>query len=115
MNITAAVAARKQPLICIQTFKTEKEGCMALDRILNEINPHYVVMYHYNVTAIRQLEIFEARQRRAAKERMKVFFLIHARTVEEQSYLTSLRREKQAFELIIDTKSVSWENMFDIK
>ncbi|XP_054730042.1 DNA repair endonuclease XPF [Anastrepha obliqua] len=106
LDMTAAVAARNQPLICIQTFKTEREGAMALDRTLDEIQPQYVIMYHCNVTAIRQLEIFEASQRRAAKDRMRVFFLLHARTVEEQSYLTSLRREKQAFELIIDTKRV---------
>lgn len=37
---------------------------------------------------------------------MKVFFLIHSGTVEEQSYLTSLRREKEAFEFLIDLKSV---------
>lgn len=105
--MTAAVAARNQPFICIQTFKTEREGPMALDRILEEIQPQYVIMYHCNVAAIRQLEIHEARQRRAVNDRMRVFFLIHARTVEEQSYLTSLRREKQAFELIIETKRVS--------
>ncbi|XP_013114075.1 DNA repair endonuclease XPF [Stomoxys calcitrans] len=105
LDITAAIAARKQPLICLQTFKTEREGSAALDRVLEEINPQYVVMYHCNVAAIRQLEIYEARQKRKLKDRMKVFFLIHARTVEEQSYLTSLRREKQAFELIIETKS----------
>uniref|UniRef100_A0A1A9ZVD3 DNA repair endonuclease XPF n=1 Tax=Glossina pallidipes TaxID=7398 RepID=A0A1A9ZVD3_GLOPL len=105
MDITATVAAGKQPLICLQTFKTERDGPLALERILNDIQPQYVIMYHCNVTAIRQLEIYEARHRRPPAERMKIFFLIHARTVEEQSYLTSLRREKQAFELIIDTKS----------
>ncbi|XP_005177411.2 DNA repair endonuclease XPF [Musca domestica] len=105
LDITAAVAAQKQPLICLQTFKTEREGSTVLDRVLEEINPQYVIMYHCNVTAIRQLEIYETRQRRPAKERLKVFFLIHARTVEEQAYLTSLRREKQAFEYIIETKS----------
>lgn len=115
LDITAAITARKQPLICIQTFKTEREGSMALERIMDEITPQYVIMYHCNVTAIRQLEIYEARQRRAAKDRMKVFFLIHSRTVEEQSYLTSLRREKQAFELIIETKSVSLRLEIDIK
>lgn len=107
LDITAAVAAQKQPLICLQTFKTEREGSTVLDRVLEEINPQYVIMYHCNVTAIRQLEIYEARQRRPAKDRLKVFFLIHARTVEEQAYLTSLRREKQAYEYIIETKSVS--------
>uniref|UniRef100_A0A1A9WG73 DNA repair endonuclease XPF n=1 Tax=Glossina brevipalpis TaxID=37001 RepID=A0A1A9WG73_9MUSC len=104
MDITAAVATHGQPLICLQTFKTDRDGPLALERILNDIQPQYVIMYHCNVTAIRQLEIYEARQRRSPAERMKIFFLIHSRTVEEQSYLTSLRREKQAFELIIETK-----------
>ncbi|XP_055923295.1 DNA repair endonuclease XPF [Eupeodes corollae] len=105
LDITATVATNKQPLICIQTFKTERDGVMALDKILAEIEPHYVIMYHCNIAAIRQLEVYEARLRRPIVERLKVYFLIHAQTVEEQSYLTSLRREKQAFELIIDTKS----------
>lgn len=107
LDITAAVAAHKQPFICVQTFKTEREGPIALQRTLEEINPQYIIMYNCNMMAIRQLEIYEARLRRAQNERLKVFFLMHGRTVEEQSYLTSLRREKQAFELIIETKRVS--------
>ncbi|KAH8308570.1 hypothetical protein KR018_006343, partial [Drosophila ironensis] len=105
-DVTAALAAvPHQPYICLQTFKTEREGSMALEQMLEQLQPHYVVMYNTNVTAIRQLEVFEARRRLPAADRMKVYFLIHARTVEEQAYLTSLRREKAAFELIIDTKS----------
>lgn len=107
LDITAAVASHKQPLICVQTFKTEQEGPMALQRTLEEIHPQYIVMYNCNITAIRQLEIYEARLHRPKEERIKVFFLMHGKTVEEQSYLTSLRREKQAFELIIETKRVS--------
>ncbi|XP_055854991.1 DNA repair endonuclease XPF [Episyrphus balteatus] len=105
LDITATIARNKQPLICIQTFKTEREGVMGLDRILAELQPHYVIMYHCNIAAIRQLEVHEARLSRPVVERIQVYFLIHAQTVEEQSYLTSLRKEKQAFELIIDTKS----------
>lgn len=70
------------------------------------MDPSYVIMYHSSVSAIRQIEVHEARKKRSPNQRLKVFFLVHAQTVEEQSYLTSLRREKQAFELIIDTKSV---------
>lgn len=107
-DVSAALEAHRQPCICLQTFKTEREGAMALEHMLEQLQPHYVIMYNTNVTAIRQLEVFEARRRRAsAGDRMKIYFLIHARTVEEQSYLTSLRREKAAFELIINTKSVS--------
>ncbi|XP_016939450.2 DNA repair endonuclease XPF [Drosophila suzukii] len=105
-DVTAALATvPHQPYICLQTFKTEREGSMALESMLEQLQPHYVVMYNTNVTAIRQLEVFEARRRLPPAERIRVYFLIHARTVEEQAYLTSLRREKAAFELIIDTKS----------
>lgn len=93
--------------MCIQTFKVGDDGALSLERTLNEIDPSYVIMYHCNVTAIRQIEVYEARKRRVQSQRLKVFFLVHAQTVEEQSYLTSLRREKQAFEMIIQTKSVS--------
>lgn len=93
-----------QPTICIQSFKTVALGSMALERVLRDLNPSYVIMYHTDVTAIRQLEVLEARLRRSAQDRMNVFVLLHADTAEEQSYLTALRREKQAFELIINTK-----------
>lgn len=71
------------------------------------MDPGYVIMYHSNVTAIRQIEAYEAMKMRQPHYRLKVFFLLHAQTVEEQSYLTTLRREKQAFEFLIETKSVS--------
>lgn len=81
---------------------------MSLEQTLNDMDPGYIIMYHSNVTAIRQIETYEAMKKRQPHYRVKVFFLLHAQTVEEQSYLTNLRREKQAFELLIDTKSVSF-------
>lgn len=92
------------PTICIQAFKTVALGSMALERVLRDLSPSYVIMYHTDVTAIRQLEVLEARLRRSPQDRMNVFVLLHADTAEEQAYLTALRREKQAFELIINTK-----------
>lgn len=106
LDITSIMSTNKQPIVCIQTFKTEREGSTALERTLNEVDPQYIIMYHSNVTAIRQLEIFEARKKRPLHKRLRVFFLMYAGTVEEQSYLTSLRREKQAFELLIEAKKV---------
>lgn len=44
---------------------------------------------------------------RESDVQLKIYFLIHAATVEEQSYLTTLRREKEAFEFLIETKAVS--------
>lgn len=93
-----------QPTICIQSFKTQALGSMAVERVLRDLNPSYVIMYHTDITAIRQLEVFEARLRRSVKDRMSVFVMLHSDTAEEQAYLTALRREKKAFELIIETK-----------
>lgn len=106
LDISQIVQHHRKPIVCIQTFKTGDDGPLSLERTLNEIDPGYIVMYHSNVSAIRQIEAFEARKKRAPVDRLKVFFLVHSQTVEEQSYLTSLRREKQAFELIISTKTV---------
>lgn len=107
LDITQIIQQRNKPIVCIQTFKTGDDGPLSLERTLNELHPRYVIMYHCNMMAVRQIEVYEARQKRPLIDRLKVFFMVHAQTVEEQSYLTSLRREKQAFELIIDTKAVS--------
>uniref|UniRef100_A0A182K9T2 DNA repair endonuclease XPF n=1 Tax=Anopheles christyi TaxID=43041 RepID=A0A182K9T2_9DIPT len=104
MDITCVVKDSNRPLVFIQTFKSETTGLGSLDRTLEQIRPRYIVMYHTNVTAIRQIEVYEARQQRQEMARVRVFAIIHSKTVEEQSYLTSLRREKQAFELLIETK-----------
>lgn len=106
LDSTNIVNTSPKPIIWIQTFKSEQFGLVSLQKVLTDIQPQYVIMYHYNVTAIRQIEVYEARQKRPPKDRLKVFTLLHSQTVEEQSYLTSLRREKEAFELLIDTKSV---------
>ncbi|XP_055603045.1 DNA repair endonuclease XPF [Uranotaenia lowii] len=104
LDVTRIANESNKPVVFIQTFKSEVNGIASLDRTLEEIKPRYIVMYHSNVTAIRQIEVFEARQQRTELARVRVYVIIHSKTVEEQSYLTSLRREKQAFELLIDTK-----------
>lgn len=101
MDLTQIVT--ENPLISIQTFKN-KGNSFSLKRTLTEMQPNYIIMYHSDMAAIRQIEMYEAKNKR--KKPLKVYFLIHSGTVEEQSYLTTLRREKQAFEFLIETKSV---------
>jgi DNA excision repair protein ERCC-4 len=103
-DLTAAINQSNKPVVYIQTFKSEMNGFVNLDRTLEELQPRYVVMYHCNVTAIRQIEVYEARRERDPIHRTQVYAVIHSKTVEEQSYLTGLRREKQAFEMLIETK-----------
>uniref|UniRef100_A0A1Y1JT47 DNA repair endonuclease XPF n=2 Tax=Photinus pyralis TaxID=7054 RepID=A0A1Y1JT47_PHOPY len=105
MNLTQLCEAAKanvNPTILIQTFR-KADSTLELQNVLEEIRLSYVIMYHSNITAIRNIEIYEARRNSTVP--LKVYFLIHNGTVEEQSYLTSLRREKEAFEYLISTKS----------
>ncbi|XP_044268362.1 DNA repair endonuclease XPF isoform X2 [Tribolium madens] len=102
LNITQICQSVTAPTVLIQTFKGTP-GTINLQRTLHEINPSFIIMYHSNITAIREIEMYEAHRKRDAP--LKVYFLIHGETVEEQSYLTSLRREKEAFEYLIETKS----------
>jgi len=105
LNLTQICDATKSnpnPTILIQTFRNS-DSSLELQKILEEVQPNFIIMYHSNMTAIRNIELYEAR--RAKDVPLKVYFLIHAETVEEQSYLTTLRREKEAFEFLIQTKS----------
>lgn len=115
-GITHAPSANCALSVVIRTFReaivvaegTSDESPAAaaatLPEALESLAPAYVVLYQVNVTVIRQLEIYEARKTEN-DVRTKIFFLVHAGSVEEQSYLTSLRREKQAFEHLIETKT----------
>lgn len=40
-------------------------------------------------------------------ERVRVYFLLYKGTTEEQVYLTNIKREKDAFEYLINEKAVS--------
>ena len=41
---------------------------------------------------------------------LKIYFVMYENSIEEQRYLTSIRREKNAFERLIHEKSVSHDN-----
>jgi DNA excision repair protein ERCC-4 len=103
-NMDLNITESQPPIVFIQPFKNYNGG-ICLEDTLHELKPDYIVMYHSDITATRQVELYEAR--RSDKENpLTVFFLMHAQTTEEQSYLTSLRKEKESFEMLIETKSV---------
>ncbi|XP_017761721.1 PREDICTED: DNA repair endonuclease XPF [Eufriesea mexicana] len=89
------------PVILIQTLKKDGDP-MALQRALTEHMPTNIIMYIADVSAIRQIEVY---QNNNSSIDLKVYFLIYGGSVEEQEYLTSLRREKEAFHTLINTKT----------
>ncbi|CAB0034499.1 unnamed protein product [Trichogramma brassicae] len=90
-----------QPLLVIESMKRNGDS-MSLHKRLDEMSPNYVVLYAADISAVRQLEVY---QNKNPSIPLKVYFLIYGGSVEEQAYLTSLRREKEAFEKLVMAKT----------
>ncbi|NWJ01581.1 XPF endonuclease, partial [Crypturellus undulatus] len=94
----------KTPLTIIHPL----QGCSdpyALTRVLQEVEPRYVVLYDAELSFVRQLEIYRASRPGKPLRQVEVYFLIYGGSTEEQRYLTSLRKEKEAFEKLIREKA----------
>ncbi|XP_072524217.1 DNA repair endonuclease XPF [Salminus brasiliensis] len=91
----------KEPLTVIHPLK----GCSdpySLTRVLQEVEPMFVVLYDAELSFVRQLEVYKAS--RPGKP-LRVYFLIYGGSTEEQRYLTALCKEKRAFEHLIREKA----------
>ncbi|CDO93814.1 unnamed protein product [Kluyveromyces dobzhanskii CBS 2104] len=79
--------------IVIQTFNTTSD-----EQILNELMPSYIIIYEPNLAFIRKLEVYKAIHRHKPP---KVYFMYYGDSVEEQTHLSSIKREKEAFTKLI--------------
>ncbi|XP_060605869.1 DNA repair endonuclease XPF-like [Ruditapes philippinarum] len=80
-------------------------GCSdpySLVRTLNEVQPTYIVLYDPDMEFVRQIEVYRAS---TPGSPLRVYFLMYTGSVEEQRYLTTLRKEKEAFEFLIKEKA----------
>ncbi|KAJ8664216.1 hypothetical protein QAD02_005253 [Eretmocerus hayati] len=99
LDLTTMTAT--EPLLIIQSIKKGGDP-MSLQRTLDEVHPTYVIMYAADISAVRQLEVYQSKNPSIS---LRVYFLIYGGSVEEQSYLTSLRREKDAFDKLVQAKT----------
>lgn len=71
-------------------------------RALEDIRPRYVIMVDANVGFIRRLEVYKALNPFLV---LNVFFMTYINSVEEQLYLSALRKENFAFQKLIHQKA----------
>jgi DNA excision repair protein ERCC-4 len=72
--------------------------------ILETYTPRYVIMYDPRPSFIRQLELFNSLY---PETRVKtLYFLMYEKSIEEQNYLSLLRKERESFEKLIHDKSI---------
>ncbi|CAN0312752.1 unnamed protein product [Lampetra fluviatilis] len=97
LSADGRLAVARAPLTVLHPV----QGCAepyGLARVLRELRPRSVVLYDAELALVRQLEVYKAGQ---PGRPLRVYFLIFGGSTEEQRYLTALRKEKEAFELLI--------------
>jgi DNA excision repair protein ERCC-4 len=73
------------------------------EHILEEVRPRYIIMYEPDSAFIRRVEVYRSSH---VGRNVRVYFIYYGGSVEEQRYLSAVRREKDSFTKLIKEKSV---------
>ena len=73
------------------------------EHVLEEVRPRYVIMYEPDAAFIRRVEVYRSSH---DDRNVRVYFMYYGGSVEEQRYLSAVRREKDAFTRLIKEKGV---------
>ena len=74
------------------------------EHLLEELRPRYVIMYEPDAAFIRRVEVYRSSHN---DQGVRVYFMYYGSSVEEQRYLSTVRKEKDAFTRLIKEKGVS--------
>lgn len=83
--------------IIIETFNDKTS-----DVLLQELSPSYIIMYEPDLSFIRRVEIYQAINR---DNPARTYFMYYGTSVEEQSHLIRIKKEKEAFTKLIREKA----------
>ncbi|KAF3336074.1 DNA repair endonuclease UVH1 [Carex littledalei] len=95
---TAGGSADAKPLPPIQFYALDSD-----QHILEEWKPAVVIVYHPDMTFVREIEIYKAEN---PKRKLKTYFLFYEDSTEAQKFEASIHRENRAFESLIRQKSL---------
>ena len=88
-----------QDLVVIHPYDGDMD-----EHVLEETKPKYVIMYEPEAAFIRRVEVYRSSH---GDRNVRVYFMYYGGSVEEQRYLSAVRREKDAFTRLIKEKGVS--------
>ncbi|KAL4883873.1 hypothetical protein BJY04DRAFT_183422 [Aspergillus karnatakaensis] len=72
------------------------------EHILEEVRPRYIIMFEPDPAFIRRVEVYRSSH---VGRNVRVYFMYYGGSVEEQRYLSAVRREKDSFTKLIKEKS----------
>lgn len=85
-------------LVVIHSYSGEPDA-----KLLENVKPRFVIMYDPDPTFVRCIEVYKASH---PGKQVRVYFTVYDNSVEEQLYLSALRREKDAFTKLIHDKAI---------
>ena len=90
-----------------------------LGKILLRYRPRFIILYDASLTFVRQLEVrqsvredhpylfaFKVFKATNPSHPLRIYFLLYGKSIEEQRYLLSVKKEKEAFENLVREKAV---------
>ncbi|KAG9242319.1 hypothetical protein BJ878DRAFT_426159 [Calycina marina] len=86
-----------QDLVVIHAYDGDMD-----EHVLEDVKPRYIIMYEPDASFVRRVEVYRSSHN---DRNIRVYFLYYSGSVEEQRYLSSVRREKDAFTKLIKEKS----------
>jgi len=86
-----------QDLVVVHAYDGDMD-----EHILEEVKPRYIIMYEPDTAFVRRIEVYRSSHN---DRNVRVFFLYYGGSVEEQRYLSAVRREKDAFTKLIKEKA----------
>jgi DNA excision repair protein ERCC-4 len=91
----------QEPLIIIHSLNNSKDPCHLM-KVLSSNKPRTIIMYDADIKLTREIEIFKASH---CDLSLRVYFLIYDSSVEEQKYLSVIKKEKETFQQLIYEKA----------
>ncbi|KAL7330954.1 DNA repair protein RAD16, variant 2 [Mucor circinelloides] len=85
-------------LITIQSYEDD-----ANEQVLQDAQPRFIILFDPNPAFVRQIEVYRAQHPTID---IRVYFMMYEDSVEEQNYLSLIRKEKESFERLIHEKSI---------
>jgi DNA excision repair protein ERCC-4 len=86
-----------QDLVVVHAYDGDQD-----EHVLEEVKPRYIVMYEPDASFIRRVEVYRSSHNDRS---VRVYFMYYGGSVEEQRYLSSVRREKDAFTKMIKERA----------
>ncbi|KAK4189248.1 putative DNA repair protein rad16 [Podospora australis] len=86
-----------QDLVVIHAYDGDGD-----EHVLEEVKPKYIIMYEPDASFIRRVEVYRSSHH---DRNVRVYFLYYGGSVEEQRYLSTVRREKDAFTRVIKERA----------